>query len=264
MRVSTGSSGGGLKPNYVGLEPTQGEPLWCGSFSVPLLCRKVLLWHGIQRPPAALPRFDRGEEQRPWGDRSPDMEGIPPTSNLLLKLLHWTKLCKEGSVTLAWALQRPSLKRMFGEYSACSCNQKGAKHLYRFFPCMMSLSRVLRVDGCCTYVTTSATVHLNDFLLDLQSAMQHRELRIYNALVLGKNPEESFSLRSTDNLLTQQMLNLSCLSKEPVNLPQISAVAMLAWSLWRTFRTSPPRLLAATFANYNSYCVAGQCFILTV
>lgn len=123
MRVSAGGSGGGLKPNDGGLEPTQGEPLCCGSFSVPLLCRKVLLWHGIQRPPGALPRCDRGEEQRPWGNRSPDMGGIPPTSNLLPRFLHWTKPCKEGSVTEARALQRPFFKIM----SAFSCKQKDAK-----------------------------------------------------------------------------------------------------------------------------------------
>lgn len=45
---------------------------------------------------------------------------------------------------------------------------------------------------------------------------------------LGRNPEESFSPKSSDNLLTQQLLNPRYLSKEPVNLHQISAVAMLA------------------------------------
>lgn len=52
MRVFSGGTGGGLKPNYMliygRLEPTQAEPLCCGPFSVPLLCKKVLLWHGIQ------------------------------------------------------------------------------------------------------------------------------------------------------------------------------------------------------------------------
>lgn len=48
--------------------------------------------------------------------------------------------------------------------------------------------------------------------------MQQRGLSIYNLLVLGEHPEESFSLKSTDNLLTQQLLNLSCLSKEPAYL----------------------------------------------
>lgn len=107
MRVVAGSTGGGLKSNYGGLELAQGEPVCCGPFSVPLLCRKVLLWHGIQRPPGALPRCELGEEQRPWGNGSPDMEGIPPTSNLLPRLLRGTKPGKEGSVTEARALQRP-------------------------------------------------------------------------------------------------------------------------------------------------------------
>lgn len=81
----------------------------------------------------------------------------------------------------------------------------------------------------------------NDLLLDLETGAQHRELSIYNLLVLGKHPEERFSLKSTDNLLTQQLLNLSCLSNEPAYLHQISAVAMLAWSLWPTFCTWAPR-----------------------
>lgn len=115
MRVFAGSTGAGLKSNYGGLEPTQGEPLCCGPFSVPLLCRKVLLWHGIQRPPGALPRCELGKEQRPWGNGSSDMEGIPPTSNLLPRLLRWTKPSKEGTVTEAGALQRPFFKHRFGQ-----------------------------------------------------------------------------------------------------------------------------------------------------
>lgn len=74
-------------------------------------------------------------------------------------------------------------------------------------------------------MTISAAINLR---LDLHAGAQHRELSIYNLLGLGKHPEESFSLKSTDNLLTQQLLNLSCLSKEPAYHPQISAVAMLA------------------------------------
>lgn len=113
-----------LKSNYGGLEPTQGEPLCCGPFSVPLLCRKVLLWHGIQRPPGALPRCELGEEQRPWGNGSPDMGGIPPTSSLLPRLLRWTKPSKEGSVTEARALQRPVFKRGFGLYLRVAASRK--------------------------------------------------------------------------------------------------------------------------------------------
>lgn len=68
----------------------------------------------------------------------------------------------------------------------------------------------------------------NIYWLNLQPGMQHRELSMCDALLFGGNPEESFSLMSADNLLTQQRLNLSCLSKEPANLLQISTVVMLA------------------------------------
>lgn len=41
----------------------------------------------------------------------------------------------------------------------------------------------------------------------------------YDLVPLGEDPEESFSLKSTDNLLTQQLLNLSFLWKKPAYLP---------------------------------------------
>lgn len=65
----------------------------------------------------------------------------------------------------------------------------------------------------------------------MKTGIQRREISIYNLAELGRRPEESFSPKSTDNLLTQQLLNLSCLSKETVNLLPISAVAMPARSL---------------------------------
>lgn len=144
MRVFARSTGGGLKSNYSGLEPTQGEPLGCGPFSVPLLCRKVLLWHGIQHPLGALPHSELGEEQRPWGNGSPDMGGIPPTSKLLPRLLRRTKPRKEVSVTEARSLQQPFFKQRFGQCSACSWKQKGANHFYWSLTCIL---RILQADG---------------------------------------------------------------------------------------------------------------------
>lgn len=96
----------------------------------------------------------------------------------------------------------------------------------------------------CKLMFASRSKHLQKFIQNALTKRfanwrSHREPSIYHPLVLGEHPEESFSIKSTDNLLTQQLLNLSCLLKKPAYLLQISAVAMLAWSLWPTFCTSP-------------------------
>lgn len=46
----------------------------------------------------------------------------------------------------------------------------------------------------------------------------HGETGVHQSIALGQHPEERFSPQHTDNCLIQQLLNLSCLSKEP-NLP---------------------------------------------
>lgn len=68
-------------------------------------------------------------------------------------------------------------------------------------------------------IMTSLVLSQLRLLLELQTEAPHWEFTHYDLVVLGEDPGESFSLKSSDNLLSQQLLNLSCLSKEPAYPP---------------------------------------------
>lgn len=107
-------------------------------------------------------------------------------------------------------------------------------------------------------IIKSVTVNENDLFPDLDIGMQYKELIIFNLPIFGEHPEESFSLKSSDNHsgaakpeLFVEWTRLSLLNQRGCKARLISDFSAHELS----------RLLAVTYVNYD--CVAGQWLILT-
>lgn len=126
IRCLLKARGAGLKFNYDGLEPTQGEPLCVDGFLYPCCVEGCFLWHGIQHPWGSLPQLWArwgakavGHWVTWYGRHSSNIE--PSTETLTVDKARQREFCDRGQGTTTMRRFGHKLHKVWGVFDRYLC-----------------------------------------------------------------------------------------------------------------------------------------------